>query len=146
MPSIFVEGHKKMLADRIKKMISSQSSLLDSSRNVNKKQTFILLRNKIGYLFPMNSSFTIYDDSDYSNIYIIKAKMEPKDSKSMYAYYILTKSDFTIDSISSSSLNIDDIEMKYTYSINFNSNLHCHVIHFILEYLKKYKIFHDIEM
>ena len=116
MPSIFVEGHKKMLVDRIKKMINSHSSLLDSSRNSNKKQTFILLRNKIGYLLPMNASFTIYDDSDYSNTYIIKGKMEPKDSKSIYAYYILTKPDFTIDSISSSSLNLGlsmDLLKKY---------------------------------
>ena len=116
MPTIFVEGHKKMLEERIKKMISSQSSILDSSRNVNKKQTFIILRNKIGYLLPMNASFTIYDDSDYSNTYIIKAKMEPKDSKSMYAYYILTKPDFTIDSISSSALNLGlsmDLLKKY---------------------------------
>ena len=121
MPSIFVEGHKKMLEERIKKMISSQSSLLDSSRNVNKKQTFILLRNKIGYLLPMNTSFTIYDDSDYSNTYIIKAKMEPKDSKSMYAYYILTKPDFTIDSISSSALNLGlsmDLLKKYLVKMN----------------------------
>ena len=42
-----------------------------------------------------------YDDNDYSNTYVIKAKMEPKDSKSIYAYYILTKPDFSIDSISS---------------------------------------------
>ena len=46
MPSIFVEGHKKMLEGRIKSVINSQSSLIDSSRNVNKKQNFILLRNK----------------------------------------------------------------------------------------------------
>ena len=116
MPSIFADGHKKMLEERIKKMISSQSSILDSSRNTNKKQTFILFRNKIGYLCPMNCSFTIYDDSDYSNTYIIKAKMEPKDSKSVYAYYILTKPDFTIDSISSSALNLGlsmDLLKKY---------------------------------
>ena len=121
MPSIFVEGHKKMLEERIKKMISSQSSLLDSSRNVNKKQTFIILRNKIGYLLPMNAGFTIYDDSDYSNTYIIKAKMEQKDSKSMYAYYILTKPDFTIDSISSSALNLGlsmDLLKKYLVKMN----------------------------
>jgi len=116
MPSIFVEGHKKMLEDRIKNMINSQSSLLDSSRNVNKKQNFILFRNKIGYLLPMNATFTIYDDSDYSNTYIIKGKMEPRDSKSMYAFYILTKPDFTIDSISSSALNLGlsmDLLKKY---------------------------------
>jgi len=116
MPSIFVEGHKKMLETRIKNVINSQSSLLDSTRNVNKKQIFILLRNKIGYLQPMFSTFTIYDDNDYSNTYIIKAKMEPKDSKSVYAYYILTKPDFTIESISSSALNLGlsmDLLKKY---------------------------------
>ena len=121
MPSIFVEGHKRMLEDRIKKMIGSQSSILDSTRNVNKKQSFILLRNKIGYLLPMNATFTIYDDSDYSNTYIIKGKMEPRDSKSMYAFYILTKPDFTIDSISSSALNLGlsmDLLKKYLVKIN----------------------------
>ena len=121
MPIIFVEGHKKMLEERIKKVISSQSSIMDSSLNVNKKQNFILLRNKIGYLLPMNATFTIYDDSDYSNTYIIKAKMEPKDSKSMYAYYILTKPDFTIDSFSSSALNLGlsmDLLKKYLVKMN----------------------------
>ena len=116
MPTIFIEGHKKMLEERIKRMISNQSSLLDSARNTNQKQNFILLRNKVGYLLPMNSKFTIYDDSDYSNTYIIKGKMEPTDSKSVYAYYILTKPDFTIDSISSSALNLGlsmDLLKKY---------------------------------
>ena len=64
----------------------------------------------------MKASFTVDDDSDYSNTYIIKGKMEPKDSKSIYAYYILTKPDFTIDSISSSSLNLGlsmDLLKKY---------------------------------
>ena len=121
MPSIFVEGHKKMLEERIKKVINSQSSILDSSRNANKKQNFILLRNKIGYLQPMFSSFTIYDDNDYSNTYVIKGKLEPKDSKSVYAYYILTKPDFTIESISSSALNLGlsmDLLKKYLVKIN----------------------------
>ena len=121
MPSIFVEGHKKMLEERIKKVINNKSSLLDSTRNVNKKQIFILLRNKIGYLQPMFSTFTIYDDNDYSNTYVIKAKMEPKDSKSVYAYYILTKPDFTIESISSSALNLGlsmDLLKKYLVKIN----------------------------
>ena len=121
MPSIFVEGHKKMLEGRIKSVINSQSSLIDSSRNVNKKQNFILLRNKIGYLQPMFATFTIYDDNDYSNTYVIKAKMEPKDSKSVYAYYILTKPDFTIESISSSALNLGlsmDLLKKYLVKMN----------------------------
>ena len=121
MPSIFVDGHKRMLENRIKKVINSQSSILDSTRNVNKKQIFILLRNKIGYLQPMFSTFTIYDDNDYSNTYVIKAKMEPKDSKSVYAYYILTKPDFTIESISSSALNLGlsmDLLKKYLVKIN----------------------------
>ena len=121
MPSIFVEGHKKMLETRIKKMINSQSSILDSSLNSTKKHNFILLRNKVGYLIPMNSNFTIYDDSDYSNTYIIKGKMEPKDSKSVYAYYILTRPDFVIDSISSSALNLGlsmDLLKKYLVKMN----------------------------
>ena len=121
MPSLFVEGHKKMLEERIKKVINSHSSILDSSRNSNKKQNFILLRNKIGYLQPMFSSFKIYDDNDYSNTYVIKGKLEPKDSKSVYAYYILTKPDFTIESISSSALNLGlsmDLLKKYLVKIN----------------------------
>ena len=121
MPLIFVEGHKKMLAERIKKIINSQSSILDSSHNTNKKQNFILLKNKIGYLLPMLSTFTVYDDNDYSNTYVIKAKMEPKDSKSVYAYYILTKPDFTIESISSSALNLGlsmDLLKKYLVKMN----------------------------
>ena len=58
----------------------------------------------MGYILPYTCKFLIYDDSDFSNSYIIRAKLEPKENKSIYGYYILTKNDFTVINISSSAL------------------------------------------
>ena len=47
--------------------------------------------------------------------------MEAKDTKSVYAYYILTKNDFSVDSISSSAINLGismDLLNKYVIQLN----------------------------
>ena len=121
MPSIFVDGHAKMLEGHIKKMHSHQNSQRDSFRASDKKETFLLPKSKMGYLSPLNAKFTVYDDNDFSNNFVIKVKMEAKDTKSVYAYYVLTKPDFSIDSISSSALNLGlsmDLLKKYVVKMS----------------------------
>ena len=121
MPNLFIEGHMKMLENRIKKVSTDQDSKRDSFRESTKKQIFILAQSKIGYLIPLNSKYNIYDDNDYSNTFVIKAKMELRDTKSVYAYYILTKDDFTISNISSSALHLGlsmDLLKKYVMKLN----------------------------
>ena len=121
MPSIFMDGHAKMLEAHIKKMHSQQNSQRDSFRGSDKKETFILPKTKMGYLTPLNAKFTVYDDNDFSDNFVIKVKMEAKDTKSVYAYYVLTKNDFSVDSISSSSLNLGlsmDLLKKYVVKMS----------------------------
>ena len=141
MPSIFVEGHAKMLENHIKKMHSHQNSQRDSFRASDKKETFLLPKTKMGYLTPLNAKFTIYDDNDFSNNFVIKVKMEAKDTKSVYAYYVLTKPDFSIDSISSSALNLGlsmDLLKKYVVKMSVLVRDNDREIN-LLEELKEYQ-------
>ena len=121
MPKIFAEGHTKMLSDTIKKLHLKQHSQRNSYRENDKKNVFLVCKTKMGYLIPLSSKFTIYEDNDFSNSFIIKSQMEAKDTKSIYAYYILTKNDFSVDSISSSAINLGismDLLNKYVIQLN----------------------------
>ena len=72
-------------------------------------------------MYPLFASFNILDDNDYSDSYIVKTKMESEESKSEYAYYILTNTDFTIENISSSALNLGltlDLLKKYVVKLD----------------------------
>ena len=121
MPSIYIEEHAKMLSNRLKLMHSQISSHKENYRSSDKKQVFLLPKTKIGYLIPLNARFTIYNDDDFSNTYIIKSKFDAKDTKTVYAFYVLTKDDFSVDSISSSAINLGlsmDLLKKYVININ----------------------------
>ena len=106
MPSIFIDGHSKKVEEYIKAMHLQKNNEKDSFRCGEKKKSFILIKNKMGYLVPFNAKFTIYDDNDFSNSFLIKAQLESNDIKSMYAYYVLTNPDFSIESISSSAIHL----------------------------------------
>ena len=58
----------------------------------------------MGYIFPFYASIMLLNDNDYSDSYFIKIKMEIKESKSEYAYYILANADLAIENISSSAI------------------------------------------
>ena len=121
MPSIYLEEHSKMLSNRLKLMHAQIASHKENYRTSDKKQVFLLPKTKVGYLIPINARFTIYNDDDFSNTYIIKTKFEAKDTKLIYAFYILTKDDFTVDSISSSAINLGlsmDLLKKYVINLN----------------------------
>ena len=121
MPSVFSNEHEKMLSTRIKVLRTSLGAHKDNFRTSDKKQIFILPKTKVGFLIPVNARFTVYNDDDFSNTYIIKAKFEGKDTKSIYAFYVLTKEDFTVDSISSSAINLGlSMDLLKKYVINMN--------------------------
>ena len=121
MPGVFGNEHSKMLAARIKTFRANSNVHKDNFRASDKKQIFLLPKTKVGYLIPVNCRFTIYIDDDFSNTYIVKAKFEAKDTKSIYAFYILTKDDFSVDSISSSSINLGlSMDLLKKYVINMN--------------------------
>ena len=121
MPSVFANEHNKMLAQRIKVIRTKLGSHKDNFRASDKKQIFILPKTKVGYLLPINARFTVYNDNDFSNTYIVKSKFENKDTKSIYAFYVLTKDDFTVDSISSSAINLGlSMDLLKKYVINMN--------------------------
>ena len=120
MPGLISSEHSKMLSSRIKKMRTHSSNHKNSYSINNKKQVFILPRTKVGYLIPTNGRFTVYNDDDFSNTYIIKVKFEARDNKSIYAAYVLTKQDFTVDCISSSAIHLGlsmDLLKKYVINI-----------------------------
>ena len=119
MPSIFIDGHSKKVEEYIKNYHLQKN--IESFRGIEKNNSFILIKNKMGYIVPFNAKHTIYDDNDFSNSFMIKSKLEIRDPKSSYAYYILTKSDFSIESISSSSIHLGltmDLLKKYVIKLN----------------------------
>ena len=121
MPMLVQLEHAKMLSGRLKTMRVMMNSNKENLKMREKKQIFILMKNKVGYLTALNARFGIYNDDDFSNTFIIKTKLELKDPKVVYAYYIFTKADFTIDSISSSSINLGltmDLLKKHLINLN----------------------------
>ena len=122
MPEIFKSGHSIMLTEKIRQIHLKRKSDRNSYRENEKKKNFVVAKSKMGYLIPLVTQITINEDSDFSNSFIIKAYLEAKDTKSVYAYYILTKPDLTICSISSSAINLGltmDILNKYAVNIEY---------------------------
>jgi hypothetical protein len=120
MPFICQSEHSDMLSDRLKKL---RQLMLDNHNEDLKdraKTTFILFpKTKAGYLYPINCIFEIFNDDDFANTFIIKTNFTIKDAKVNYYYYICTRSDFSIDSISSSSINLGfTLEILKKYVIN----------------------------
>ena len=135
MPEIFKAGHANMLSEKIKKLHLKQKSDRNSYRENDKKTTFIVAKSKMGYLTPLNSKVALHEDTDFSNSFIIKMNLEPRDTKSVYAYYILTKNDFSVCGISSSAIYLGmsmDILNKYVINMAFLiRDKNCEVIDFI---------------
>ena len=116
MPSILIEQHINTLDEYIKNLNIIPKEPQEFNKGNDNKQILFLPKNKMGYILPFVSKFFIYDDNDFSNSYIIKSKLEPKDAKGIYGYYILAKSDYTVNCISSSALHLGlsmDLLKKY---------------------------------
>ena len=84
IPSIFIDGQLKKVSDYIKR----------KQMNKNIEEEYI------------NAKYSFSNDNDFSNNLIIKALIELRDSKSIYAYYLLTKTDFILESISASTIQL----------------------------------------
>ena len=124
LPNILVEEHYKYLEECIKSLHNEQNSQKDLSyrgNDSNDNLQLVMVKNKMGYIFPLFASFKILDDNDYSNSFLVKAIFENKESKSEYAYYVLTKNDFSVENISSSAINLGlslDLLKKYVVKID----------------------------
>jgi len=120
-PNILIDGHAKKVEEFIKNNHIHKNVEKESFHGAEKKKTFILIKSKMGYLVPFNAKFTIFDDNDFSNSFVIKANLELRDAKSTYAYYILTNQNFSVDNISSSAIHLGltmDLLKKYVVKLN----------------------------
>ncbi len=141
MPSIFINGHTKVISNKLKILRKTNPGLNKAS---DKKQIFILPRTKVGYIIPIYAKFTVYNDDDFSNTFIIKTKIESKDPKSVYAFYILAKDDFTIDSFSSSALTMGlTMDLLKKYVVNLNILIRSSENHEVINLLDRYNEFED---
>ena len=144
-PSILIEDLKNYFEKSILLIHNENqkfSSYEDNNNNSNNYK-LVMVKNRMGYVIPLYASFTISDDNDYSDSFIIKAKMEYKESRSEYAYYVLTNEDFFISNISSSATNLGlslDLLRKYDIKI---SNLIRTEKNKALNLLEKYNKFED---
>lgn len=120
-PNILIDGHSKKVEEFIKNNHIHKNVEKESFHGAEKKKSFILIKSKMGYLVPFNVKFTIFDDNDFSNSFVIKANLELRDAKSTYAYYILTNQKFSVDNISSSAIHLGltmDLLKKYVIKLN----------------------------
>ena len=125
MPFICQSEHASMLSDRLKKLRQLMLENHNEDLKDRSKTTFILLpKTKAGYLYPINCAFDIYNDEDFANTFIIRTNFTIKDAKINYCYYICTRPDFSIDSISSSAINLGfTLEILKKYVINMKELL-----------------------
>jgi hypothetical protein len=84
IPSIFIDGQPKKVSDYIKRK-QMNKNLDEEYINEDKNKHFILTKNKMWYQVAL---------------------IELRDSKSIYAYYLLTKTDFILESISGSTIQL----------------------------------------
>ena len=121
MPSILSENNSRMVEEYIKEYSSQKNQENESFKGGDKTKHFSLIKTKMGYLIPFNIRYILYDNNDFSNNFLLKAKLESSDVKSLYAYYLLTKPDFSLEMISSSAINLGlslDLLKKYVIKLN----------------------------
>ena len=145
-PNILIEEHCKFLAECIKIMHIGQNNQADlsfSENDSNKNSKIVIVKSRMGYIFPLYASFTFLDDNDYTDSFLVKIKMDNKEPKSEYAYFVLTNNDFTIENISSSAIHLGlslDLLKKYVVKMDIlvrdNSDK-------TLNFFEKYNEFED---
>ena len=124
LPNILIEEHYKYFEENINlfhNRLNNQNDLSYQENELNKNRKLIILKSRMDYIFPLYATFMFLDDNDYSDSYLVKIKMETKESKSEYAFYILVNSTLTIENISSSAINLGltlDLLKKYVVKIN----------------------------
>ena len=119
MPNLLTENYNLYVEECIKSLHIGQNNqkvLSFRENDSNQKSKLIMIKNRMGYIFPFFSSLTVSNDNDYSDSFLIKTKLENKDTKSEYSYNILTNTNFIIENISSSSIHLGltlDLLKKY---------------------------------
>ena len=123
-PNILIEKLSNHLEESIKSLHNGKNNQKDLSYQENdsaKSEQLIMIKSRMGYIYPLYSSFIISDDNNFSDSFLVKAKMENKEPKSEYAYYVLTNLDFNIENISSSAINLElslDLLKKYVVKMD----------------------------
>ena len=124
MPNILIDDFKKYLEESIKLLHLGQNNQNDLSfreSQTSKNTKLIIIKDRIGYIFPLNSYFKFLDDNDYSDTFLLKMKLENKDNKFEYASYVLTNSDLIVENISSSAISLGlslDLLKKYMVKLD----------------------------
>jgi len=121
LPPVLAEINPKAVEACIKIFCIEKNQNKESLQVANNQKTISLVKSKIGYIIPFNFRCIFYDNNDFSNNFLIKTFYESRDPKSMYAYYLLTRADFSLDNISSSSINLGlslDLLKKYVIKLN----------------------------
>ena len=124
IPNIFIEKCPKYFEEHINLLhnrLNNQNDLSYQENELNKNRKLIMIKSRMGYIFPLYATFMFLDDNDYSESYLLKIKMEAKESKSEYSYYVLTNNNLTVESISSSAINLGltlDLLKKYVVKID----------------------------
>ena len=124
MPNILIDDFKKYLEESIKLLHLGQNNQNDLSfreSQTSKNTKLIIIKDRIGYIFPLNSYFKFLDDNDYSDTFLLKMKLENKDSKFEYASYVLTNADLIVENISSSAISLGlslDLLKKYMVKLD----------------------------
>ena len=124
LPNILIDEVYRYL-DLSLKSINNQINIQNELENENDSNTIFymsVIKNKMGYIFPIHYSYKILNDNDYSNSFIMKYKLENRQPKSEYAYFILTNPEFSIENISSSVIHLGlslDLLKKYIVQINY---------------------------
>ena len=91
MPNILIDDFKKYLEESIKLLHLGQNNQNDLSfteSQTSKNTKLIIIKDRIGYIFPLNSYFKFLDDNDYSDTFLLKMKLENKDNKFEYASFL----------------------------------------------------------
>ena len=124
MPNLLFQNYSTYIDECIKSVHNGQNTQNDLSlreNDSNKNSKLIMIKNRMGYIFPFFSSLTVSNDNDYSDSFLIKTKLENRDAKSEYSYSILTNNEFAIENISSSSIHLGltlDLLKKYVVKMD----------------------------
>ena len=118
IPNILIEAQFKYIEECIKIIPNEQNNKNDiyQDNDSNKNSQLIIIKNRIGYISPLFASFNLLNNNDYSDKFLLHIKLEKKQLKSEYAYFVLTSPDLFVENISSSAINLGlslDLLKKY---------------------------------
>ena len=74
LPNILIEDHCKYLEECIRLLhnANNQKDLSFHDNESSKMNQLLILKNRMGYIYPLYESFSISDDNDYSDSFLVK--------------------------------------------------------------------------